>query len=369
MRSRLFLLVPLLALFAFVEPTEDRAEAATWDCTGTHIRPFGPFADIDRTINNDPSRTATTFCVHAGTYPVSEPAILKAGDKIEGEIGTETSIELDVPAPLATRLHTATKPTPVVKLEGSGTDNLLRARGDDISISWVDLSGASGTGIGSGAIAAGSAGSDFVVTHSRIHNNRSLGISNFKGRVFHSEFFENSVGGGSLGVNGSAIKGITEYEAGNLYVHDEQGNGLWCDNGCDADIKRENGFWVHDSVVVDNGRAGIRYENSPSEALFEHNEIHGNGTQERRGGIDIRDSQNAQVLNNRFGPADITIGGDTVHYDPNGERIGVRATDSGRSDRVNLEVVFVERNNMNDDRIVNCGGPVKCENNSNVANR
>jgi hypothetical protein len=46
----------------------------------------------------------------------------------------------------------------------------------------------------------------------------------------------------------------------------------------------------------------------------------------------------------------------------------VRATDLGRSDRVNLEDVVVE-NNMNGDRIVNCGGPVECSGNSNAGNR
>ena len=60
--------------------------------------------------------------------------------------------------------------------------------------------------------------------------------------------------------------------------------------------------------------------------------------------------------------------GDEVDYSANIERIGVRATDSGRSDRVNLEDVVVE-NNMNGDRSVNCGGPVECSGNSNVGNR
>ena len=66
------------------------------------------------------------------------------------------------------------------------------------------------------------------------------------------------------------------------------------------DSARANGFWVYDSVVVNSNRAGIRYENSPNQALFENNEIHGNGKTEKRGGIDIRDSQNARVGNNIF---------------------------------------------------------------------
>jgi hypothetical protein len=169
----------------------------------------------------------------------------------------------------------------------------------------------------------------------------------------------------SIGFNGSAVKGITEFEAGRLFVHDEQGNGIWCDVGCKADPDRTNGFWVHGSVIVDNARAGIRYENSPTEAVLEDNEIHGNGTAEKRGCIDIRDSQNALVRANAFGPA--TIGG--VSYGGNGDRIGVRATDSGRSDRVDLSNVDVENNDMNGDRIVTCGGPVVCSGNTAVGTR
>ena len=84
-------------------------------------------------------------------------------------------------------------------------------------------------------------------------------------------------------------------------MHDEQGNGLWCDVGCSNDPGRENGFWVHESVVVDSGRAGIRYENSSNTALFQRNEVHDNGSDATRGGIDIRDSQNATVEANNFG--------------------------------------------------------------------
>jgi hypothetical protein len=439
LRKRLILLVPLLALFAFVAMTEERAEAADttppqttitsgsltgttatfeftssetgstfkcklvgWESTRTNcgspktyttltvgttytfkvwakdaagnidttpatltFTPSGsggtppppsdcenditPGEDLDAIINNDASGTSTTFCVRAGTYQVSAPAILKAGDKLKGQPGTWTYVD------------TAKKPTPVVKLVGSGTDNLLRANGSGISISWVDLTGASGTGTGSGAIAAGSAGSDFVVEYSRIHDNASLGISNMNGTVRDSEFFKNSNAQSSLGFNGSAVKGITEFEAARVYVHDEQGNGFWCDVGCKNSARTTmtpkcptGCFWVHDSVVVNSGRAGIRYENSPNEALFENNEIHGNGKTERRGGIDIRDSQNAWVgSGNNFGPA--TIAG--VTYLVNGDRIGVRATDSGRSDRVNLSNVDVVGNTLNGETIMGCEQP------------
>jgi parallel beta-helix repeat protein len=248
-------------------------------------------------------------------------------------------------------------------LKGSGTDNLLRADGNGISISWVDLTGASGTGNGTGAIAAGSAGSDFLVEYARIHENASVGISNMNGTVRYSEFFKNSLKQSALGFKGSAVKGITEYEADGVYVHEEQGNGLWCDVGCknsarnmtdECPTESTGCFWVHNSVVVNSGRAGIRYENSSSEALFDHNEIRGNGINEHRGGIDIRDSQDAEVRNN-------------ILSANNG--IGVRATDSGRSDRVNLERILVQGNDLGGDRIVTCGGPVQCIDNTNVGSR
>jgi hypothetical protein len=274
-----------------------------------------------------------------------------------------------------------TQPIPIVNLVGKGTDNLLSARGTGISISWVDLTGASGTGNGAGAITAGSASSDFVVEYARIHENASLGISNMQGTVRYSEFFKNSAATSSLGFNGSAVKGITEYEAFGVYVHEEQGNGLWCDVGCKNSARATmtpkcptGCFWVHDSVVVNSGRAGIRYENSPNEALFENNEIHGNGKTERRGGIDICDSQNATVTGNVIGgatfklisPENILI---TVIYLPNKDRIGIRDTDSGRSDRVDLRNVQVLNNFMNNERIVTCGGPVTCSGNIGVGSR
>jgi Protein of unknown function (DUF1565) len=313
----------------------------TWpNCIGTHIFPGDNIAGI---INDKSGR----FCVHRGTYTVSTQALLKTGDKLDAEPGTWTS---EGPARV---------PDPVVNLEGRGTDNLLRADGNDISISWVDITGASGTGNGTGAIAAGSAGSDFLVEYSRIHDNASLGISNMNGTVRYSEFFKNSNASSALGFNASAVKGITEYEADGVYVHEEQGNGLWCDVGCKNSARPTPGcptgcFWVHHSVVDNSDRAGIRYENSDSEALFQNNVIRGNGITEHRGGIDIRDSKDAQVLNN-------------ILSDNNG--IGVRATDSGRSDRVDLDNILVQGNNLGGDRIINCGGPVACISNTQVGTK
>jgi hypothetical protein len=60
------------------------------------------------------------------------------------------------------------------------------------------------------------------------------------------------------------------------------------------------------------------------------------------------------VKNNNFGPA--TIAG--VNYAANGDNIGVRATGSGRSGRVNLANISVINNTLNGDRIETCNPPV-----------
>ena len=77
-------------------------------------------------------------------------------------------------------------------------------------------------------------------------------------------------------------------------MHDEQGNGLWCDVGCSNDSARDytasgcmTAWWSTVTAPASATRT------TPTKALFENNELHGNGKTERRGGIDIRDSQNA----------------------------------------------------------------------------
>jgi hypothetical protein len=112
--------------------------------------------------------------------------------------------------------------------------------------------------------------------------------------------------------------------------------------------------------VVNNGRAGIRWENvgsesaaNPGQALIENNEVHGNSPDERRGGISVRDAQNAIIQNNRFGA--VTIAG--VAYPPNSSKVAIIASDSGRSDRPNLSDIHIESNTLNGETIKGCELP------------
>jgi hypothetical protein len=86
--------------------------------------------------------------------------------------------------------------------------------------------------------------------------------------------------------------------------------------------------------------------------LIEYNEVHGNSADENRGGISVRDAQNATIRYNRFGR--VTIG--TVTYNPNA-RAAIIASDSGRSDRPNLFNIDILNNTLNGEIIKGCELP------------
>jgi hypothetical protein len=310
----------------------------------SHACPAGsvqinPGNDLDALVNADSSTptTATTFCVHAGTYTISEPLKLKTGDKLVGQPGTTGT------------QGPATDPNPVVKVEaGSGVDEVIRAIGSNILVEWLEITGAKATSgcTGSGVgIAAGSTDGTFVAQYNYIHHNDSVGIGNAHGKIFHNEFTQNTLKSSCVGVNGAAVKGGTEYEAAYNYVHDEQGNGLWCDRGCDDDpTSGLTGFIVHHNLVVNNARGGIRIENSPTELTrIEYNEVHGNSFKAVRGGVSIRDSQNVLVQFNIFGG--------------NADNVAIRASDSGRAGRTDLRNVDILDNTLNGETIKGCELP------------
>ena len=313
-------------------------------CSGVQVNPEDPGVDLDAIVNDPDLRaTPTTFCVNAwpegtsATYPISDTLRLRDGDRLIGEEGTKVT------------LGPAEYGVPKVKIRPSGApedapESIIAAMGKNVQIQWVDISGADGkktangnpqTGTGAG-ITAGSADSGFLVQYAKIHDNDTAGILSAKGRILNNEFYGNTQDPDFLGFNGAAVKGRTEYVAAYNFVHDEQGNGLWCSVGCVNDPARENGFWAHHNLTVDNGRSGIRSETSPNglgtgvhvsepTALIEDNMVHGNSYGATRGGISVRDSQNVLIRRNVFGAA--TVGTDvkvlrTAPTRPNRGRYG-----------------------------------------------
>jgi len=322
--------------------------------------------DIDATINADPRGTPSRFVLGADcTFLASATIVPSHGDEVACAV-----------APTFVQRGPAFDPTTRCTVAGnSSVENVFRPIGqggttatvrfEGIKITGGNFTGSTGSGA---AIAEGSMTNLSSYYGIEVMNNEAAGILSAKGTFERVEFTNNTLVSGALGVIGAGIKARNEVEVKNSYVHDTQGNGLWCDNFCHDSDSHPKGFWVHHNLVVDNGRAGIRFErvgdvSTAGEALIEYNEVHGNSPNEKRGGISVRDVQNATIQNNRFGA--VSISG--VKYLANARNVAIIASDSGRSDRPNLFNIDIVNNTLNGEIIKGCELPdtvVACSGNT-----
>jgi hypothetical protein len=323
--------------------------------------------DIDATINADPKATATRFVLGADcTFLASATIVPSDGDVVACAVAP-TFVQL---TPASDPMKAAFDPTTRCTVAGSASvENVFRPIGqggttatvrfEGITITGGNFTGSSGSGA---AIAEGSmttASSHYGI---EVRDNDAAGILTAKGTFERVEFTNNTLDPDALGFIGSGIKARNEVEVQNSYVHDTQGNGLWCDQSCvDSDsAKYPNGFWIHDNLVVNNGRAGIRFENvggsNGGEALIENNDVGGNSIGDvKRGGISVRDAQNATIQNNRFG------------IPHNSGNVAISASDSGRSSRPDLFNIDIVNNTLNGEVIKGCELPdtvVACSGNT-----
>jgi hypothetical protein len=331
--------------------------------------------DIDAKINADPRGTPSRFVLGAGcTFVASATIVPSDGDEVVcAEKPTYRALRARVTDLNSVFETPAQDPTTFCTVAGNSSVELVfRPQGQGgalatvhfrgIKITGGNFTGSNGTGAG---IAEGSMTDRSTHTGIEIMDNGAAGILSAKGTFDRVELTDNTNEPGALGVIGSGMKARHEVEVKNSYVHDTQGNGLWCDNSCEDSAVGQ--FSVHDNLVVNNGRAGIRWENvggtNAGEALIQKNEVHGNSPDEKRGGISVRDAENAEILNNRFG--EVTIGG--VRYPPNARAVAIIASDSGRADRPNLWNIDIIGNILNGETIRGCELPdavVDCSGNT-----
>jgi hypothetical protein len=324
--------------------------------------------DIDATINADPRGTASRFVLGADcTFTASATIVPSDGDEVACAV-----------APTFVQRGPAYDPTTRCTVAGSASvENVFRPMGqggttatvrfEGIKITGGNFTGSNGTGA---AISEGSMTNLSSHYGIEVRDNEAAGILSAKGTFERVELTNNTLDSNALGFIGSGMKARNEVEVKNSYIHDTQGNGLWCDNYCEDSptATHPNGFWVHHNLVVNNGRAGIRFErvgdvSTAGEALIEYNEVHGNSPNEKRGGISVRDAQNATIQNNRFG--EVSISG--VTYPANARNVAIIASDSGRSDRPNLYNIDIVNNTLNGEIIKGCELPdtvVACSGNT-----
>jgi hypothetical protein len=313
---------------------------------------------IDATINADPKGTATRFVLEANCtnpFVASATIVPSNGDEVACAV-----------APTFVQRGPAFDPTTRCTVAGSASvENVFRPTGQGGTMATVRFEGIKITGGNfTGSTGSGAAIAEGKMTNLSSHygievmNNEAAGILSAKGTFERVEFTNNTLDPKALGFIAAGLKARNEVEVKNSYVHDTQGNGLWCDNYCHDSDSHSNGFWVHDNLVVDNGRSGIRFEevgdvSTAGEALIENNEVHDNSLDANRSGISVRDAQDVTIRNNRFG--EVIIGG--VAYLPNSHDVAITASDSGRSDRPNLSNIGVVNNALNGETIKGCELP------------
>ena len=366
--------VALAALLAASALLERAATAqTTFSCTGVQIRPGD---DLDAIVNRDPGDRATTFCVHAAssgtTYTVNNMVRLNAGDKLLGQ-----------PGQVVTRGPASYGVPPVRIRNGASLSRLVVLSGSNVQLRWLDIAGGVGKftqsgenihGSGSG-IAAGQSNGTARMEYLAIHDNDATAVESMNGKLLHSNLYNNGTSTAFQDETAAAVKGIDEFEAAHNYVHDNPAEGIWCDHGCaDAGPSMPNGFWVHDNLIVNNGRWGVRIEWAPRvpegvhaaqpTTLVEDNEIHANGYKGAFGGISMWNAQNGTFRNNSFGPK--TIAGVSYRANDQSPYGAILFFESGRKDRTDLWNGEATGNLLGGERMVGCEKPdnvAYCSNN------
>src|SRR5215208_2917263 len=285
----------LVMVLATMLALSDSAQAASRQVN------IGCGQDIDNIINGDPAGTTTRFVLGADcTHMASATLKPESGDEIICSI-----------APTYVRMASAFDPATRCTISGvSGLTQVMKPQGTfymwGVTVTGGTFTGNAGTGVG---IAEGQMSGSSWIEGSVIRDNQGAGISNAHGVHDSIELTNTTTNPNALGFIGSGIKGVDEFNIEHSYVHDNQGNGIWCDEHCnDVSGAPYSVFHVNGNLVVNNGREGIRFEKvgdtggaseaSAGEALIEYNEVHGNGWESTRAGIGARDSQHALIRNN-----------------------------------------------------------------------
>jgi hypothetical protein len=355
------ILAVLIVLLAGIASLALANTNEAWGASRSVNIPCG--ADIDNVINNDPSGTATIFVLGADcTFTASATVVPKNGDEIHCQIRPTGTI-LAGSWPLA-----AVDPATRCTIQGASTlATVMKPRGyfygEGFTVRGGDFKGSAGTGVG---IQEGQMSNNSYLWRVIVRDNEAAGISVGRGTHDEVELTNNTTNPQALGFIGSGIKSAYEFSVQHSYVHDTQGNGMWCDVHCkNVSGAPFSAAHFNANLVVNNGRAGIRWERigkvrcgsdcdpNAGQGIIENNFVHGNGRESVRGGIDVRDSQDALVRNNVFGAA--TYAG--ISYPPNARSVAIRVTDSGRTDRPDLYNIDVVNNGLNGETITGCSLP------------
>ncbi len=310
------------------EPSPVSDPPATSGCGGVQV-PAG--ADIQAAIDQNPK--GTTFCL-TGTYKIARAIVPKDGMAFLGPatllgVGADTGFQIK-----------------------TGSGGVTGAVG--VTIDGLDMSGFS--------LRAIDCWQGTVVRNSSLHGNGrngiGCGLEGLGGVVIENNDVyrngnPNELGGGASGMKFAAANGVVIRDN---RIHENIGNGVWCDVGCGS-------FDVVNNRVWGNTRKGIFYEISHGPALIQGNVVldnncspsyWGDGNPECAlpsgafgpqssgspgGGIATNSSSNVVIRGN-------TLGGNQV--------AGINFRDDSRLLDAPFAIV-VDDNVLSGDRLLHCG--------------
>jgi len=264
---------------------------AASSCTGKYVYPGANLVNVAAA-----APSGTTFCIHQGTYYVSQPVKVQSGDRLVGVYSSfprptiKSSIAQQV-------LHAGGSTGAIIqglRVEGAVGDQSCQPEcgrgisgGTKLTVDDVRLTNNKNQGIGG-------AGSGLLVKNSEIDHNGSAPFAQQTGR-------ETAAG----------IKSVNPMTVQNSYIHDNYWAGVWCDENCGT-------MRVENNTIVGNGQRGVHTEISIGPQVISGNTIEGNGHFESwslEAGVLISSVRNVEVYNNTFG-------GNLDH--------GIRVVDDGR---------------------------------------
>jgi hypothetical protein len=291
-------------------------------CAGKDVYPSQNLANVANKTS-----PGTTFCVHDGTHKISNPILVQSNDVFVG-------IYSDGTRPLVTT-------TTAFHVFFAGTDPASAASG--ATIKNLTVSGAVGNdqcqpncgrGIGGGK--------NLTVDNVRATGNMNQGIGGtLPGLLVRNSIADRNGSAAfstSIDTNSSAgIKSANSLTVVNSNIYHNWWNGVWCDEEC-------NSLNVQNSRITDNGKSGIHYEISTGPTTISGNTIQRNGWNDavpnRRAGLLIVDSANADVYGNTFGDNFNHIGVEVVDY---------------KDREPAVSNISIHNNTMNGDLVVGCG--------------
>ena len=311
-RVLLFVLSTLLLASAFVVKTPAVGDVT---CEGILVPPG---ADLQTAIDAAPE--GARLCLSPWEYTTSAPIVPKNGQEIVGVAADQTSVS-------------TTTARIVFDVRGK-----LNVRLADLSVTGAVGNKSCKPECGKGI----RPGQYTLIENVRTHHNFALGISaGGPGVVIRNSEIDHNGNAALYGCCAGGVKGVRSYLIENSYVHDNIGNGIWCDVGC---VGPE--WQVLNNVSTDNTLGGIRYEISGEDtsALIRGNTVQRNNLRGKggRGGIEINASRNV-----------------VVEYNTLGDNVGPGVIVNGTRPP-GVANIMIRYNVLNGDSISKCGGEVTC---------